>query len=533
MKKNMLFTKRFAALAAAGLLGMCCLSTGCQATPASAAVVNKKAGVPEEALIAAPDASDPQAPAAAAGAAEYKASEHWQDTIKKSPRYTVKADVDILVPDAPAYPVVKVGPLDMTQETADRLIEHFAPGAEFYRTAQQKTKAEWEQDILNLKETLAMDKEAGDEDAVQADQATIDEWTQMYEKAPESAERVPATTEYTYAYDYVAGTEDHEMGPNFIGISTIADDGSVKQFDARRAIADDPSQFPYFSYMNANYQTEEIDLSNKEMYESHRLAVEELEEPLRSEELANVDTGLANIEKRTAMYNQSPVDLAAAEKLAVDTLADLGIQDAQIVSSSKAVLEPYTGEYVEEADQDFSEHGAYFEFRRQNGGIPCHTPDMQMAPASADQYSAPIAPEKGSILLDKNGTVRWFQWESPSEVIEEVAADSKLLSLDEIKERAAEEFYRTELLTSGEYLENHDMTCEIDDMRLVMTYVNAKDDEKNALVIPAWHIKSLTRSKDENDETFVVNCGEVMLSALDGSAVLMPGALQMSGSEAA
>ena len=518
-----------AAAMLAGILGIACFTTACQPTPTAQAVVGQQESVPSSALIGTPEPVDPKAPAAPI--AEYSAAEHWSETIDKADNFKVTADIDILMPDVEAYPVEKIAPRELTQELADQLIDYFAPDAEFYRTGMQRTRAEWEELILGMRETLAEDEARGDEDAVIQDKATLEDWTLMYEKAPEKSERQPASKEYTYLYDELSGEPIEGNGPNYISISTEGEDGSIRQFDVRRRDDTDESQWPYFMYTNANWQLESMDLASRENAKTTRDDIETLEEPLRSEELERRNELDAEIERRLALYDSNTISEQAAREKAQAVLEALSVHNVQIASCEKALIGPYTGfsdgDYSDGSQENLTEPGMYLTFTRENGGIPCMERESQMIDPSAasDSYSAPFRPESGWLLLDQAGTVRCFAWESPSEAVEILAPDSELIGLSEAKERLVEELYRTELGMSEEYLYDHVMEYKITEMKLVMGYTQAENAPDDALAIPAWYMEAEGAGEDENGNSVLLNHQTLMISALDGRPILMANSL--------
>ncbi|MBD5561013.1 MAG: hypothetical protein HDQ87_11830, partial [Clostridia bacterium] len=505
----------------------------CQPTPAAEAVVNQRDNVPESAMIGESATVDPQA--TTAPAAKYAAAERWHETIDKAENFRVIADVDVMMPDVTAYPVEKVAPRELTQELADQLIEYFVPGAEFYEMDQATTKAEWEEQILAMQEALAADEARGDQDAAAQDRAAIEELTAFYENAPDQAERRAATTEFGYIRDY-SGEIMEEDGPNFINVCADGPDGTVRMIAARRGHPEDLSQFPYFMYTAASYITEQQAAANQEALGTERESAEQLEEPARSEELERLDRFEEIGNQQLPLLAANSIDLEEARRRGSELLENLGIRGVQISAADKALWAPEQRgmdaglagtDVLTGAQTNLKQPGAYLEFQRENGGIPCVSQQSQngIPNRGRREYSAPFIPERGCILFDADWNVQIFSWESPTEAVEIVAPDSRLIPVTEAEQKLVEELYRNELAVSEEYLKQMGLTYDVTELRLVMGYIDAAGEPDKALAVPAWYMRAEGTPR-HGGSGGIYNVQEVMVSALDGAPILMPGTAQ-------
>lgn len=190
------------------------LLIGCQATPEKQAVVQKKEDIPSEAIK---QADGPAETAEHYEPMPYKASEHWKENITKSEDFIINADVDVMMPEAEVYPVQKLSQMDMTQERVDELIAYFVGSdAEFYQMPLPMTKEDWEERILELKQSLAQAEAGGDGEEPELLHGYIKEAEEGWANAPEENEMKAADTKFTYRLDYETGRPTTEEGKNLL-----------------------------------------------------------------------------------------------------------------------------------------------------------------------------------------------------------------------------------------------------------------------------------------------------------------------------
>lgn len=530
-------------------LGMCSLATGCQPTPATEAVAQKQDPVAMAAAEGSAGQSDADASQAAVVQPEayepcaYKTDGHWTDTVQKNSFFTVTADVDISVPEQSSYPVEMLAPQEISQEKAKELIQYFAGDVSFYKLPLQETKADIEEQILSLKETLAMDQANGDEDAVRADQEAIEELENARAQAPEEAEHIPADLTYDYPLDY-DGQALTEYGQTVIDVAGTNADGVNVEVNVRKGGPEAGSAGAFFNFSLGALTTESVVTQSLDTVSEERAAAQEMEEPLRTEQLEYIDRNEQLDKQLKERFDLATFDVETAQTCAIAVLQELGITDMQITHCEKGLFALDTGNQHED-DWSVQEYAdtpcTYIEFARQAGGVPIVVQSSSDVPVSdanmSSMYSAPFIPEIGSIVVDGDGKVLQFSWNQPAQIVQMVSDSSDPLPFDEVKDRVADQLYFMLAAPIGLATSDGgsgDVVYQIEEVRLAMAYINAKGNPDKVLVIPAWYVKAHGSGTYTDpaaaDYPVYAYDTEVVISALDGSPVLMPGILEnMSG----
>ncbi len=543
MKNN---KKRIAALIAAGI--MMVSITGCQPTPEKEAVVNKSGGIPSDALVDAPQTDAP-----ARDSYEpmtYKVSEHWKEDITKDEKFSISADVDVMVPDVETLPVQKLTRMEMTQERVDALTAHFIQedGFVYYEMPTPLTKEYYEAEILRLKEYLASVEAGGDGETPESIRNGIREAEKQYAAAPAEAVLVPAELKFTYLRDYNTGEPRTEYGENDISVGGKGSDGVNRTIYASRSDGTD-GRGNSFSYgATIAMDTESMMLQQEEYLADERARIA-LFEDYPQDMIDELEKGEARIASLKEKYAQNTIDMDAMQKKAANLLKELEISGVQITQCEKALFTtdtaPTPSGWGSDGAVEPTEQGCYITFSRQNGGVPViaqmgggWSSDMSME----GMYSAPFSPESGSVLFDAEGNVKSFMWYEMAQESEQVSADSKLLPFAEAKERAADHLYWRYM----PYIEQDEAVREkqsyrfvIEEARLVMTYINVKNEPEAVMAVPAWQVKAqgystwLDGEMDHplNGVEMKYNEEELFINALDGSPVLMPGMQRMMEQE--
>ncbi len=533
--------KRIAALCAAVALaaGM----AGCQPTPERQAVVNKSGGIPSDALVT--QGTQAEEGTSYLDAAEYEVSEHWKEDVVKSDYFIVNADVDVKKPKVAALPVQKLTQRELSQEETDKMIAYFAgEDAEFYEFPRPLSKADFEQDILRLKESLAQVEAGGDGESPESIRSYIAEAERKYAAAPENPEWKKADTKYTFTRDWETGEPKTETGENFISIAIPDGAGGMAMISAQRPGASARAGTNFY-YSDSAYTNESSIAWTEKSIAEQEAEIEYYEEPYRSEATEDLRKQRERYETQKALFAQSMVDLDAMKQKAVGVLSDLGITGVQITMCEQALYRAETEEWGSlnyEYKEPDKPGACYVEFRRENGGVPCEAqrggswgPGMTME----GMYSSPFYPEQGSILFDETGKIRSFSWNSCMQVTEQVAADSKLISFEEAKNRAIDHLYwnNTYYLGKGETLESMKMKMryEAEEVKLIMTYINVMNEPDKVMAVPAWYFRMqgyVTYTDPEyvapgGERETRYNEDEMIINALDGSPVLPPGTAEI------
>ena len=179
--------------AALGALLMLC--GGCQKTPEKGVVTSKNDGTFEAALESTPQAAP----------AETSAAGTYTDSFENASG-TIRYELSLTAPALPtALPVVRVRPMEITPELAERTARAIFGDAEMYEYTPEHTKAELEAAILAVKESIGdwdalVEMCGGDEAAANdykaAQEARVSEMEAAYAAAPETVDRKPCDWQF-------------------------------------------------------------------------------------------------------------------------------------------------------------------------------------------------------------------------------------------------------------------------------------------------------------------------------------------------
>ena len=538
------------------ILAVCALFVGCQPTPELAPVVNKREDAIEQA--AKKEENQPQETQAAQDEqadttmpVEYEATGRWQETIEKADFFTVEADVDIMMPAVSQYPIEKLKLNEMTQEQVDKMLAYFVPeGAKFYEYPLPPTKEYYEKEIISLKQSLANVQAGGDGETPEAIQSYIDEAEANYAKAPEQLELKYVEPVYGYEKNYQTWEEDTASGKNAINIALADESGGAAASIWASRYEQDVTYGNGFGYGGGIGMSEnEIYIKDRERWLSQDEAwIKNISEddPYRAEETRRLQKERAYLEEVKAALAANSMDMEAVKGQAAALFAELGIKDVQITECVKAVYEPqklelswdYYDPNSETEQKAPTQNACYIEFSRECGGVPVKVQTSGSwnsgEERAADTYSSPFYAEAGSMLINAQGEVVDFYWHDAAEMVERVAADAELISIEEVKKRAVDQLFfsttswMTQMDEDGMEYTQPKMRFVVENAELVMTYVNVKDDPNSMLAVPAWRIGAQGYETYPADEYYdgsevMANYEEVFINALDGGVILMPG----------
>jgi beta-lactamase regulating signal transducer with metallopeptidase domain len=510
----------------AAMMLVTCVLTACQPTPETPPVVHKEEDIPKEAILqtVTPSAEVETEPVSYIEPMTYSVNEHWAETARKNDLLSIEADADILMPEAAAYPVERLERVVLTQENVDELIAYFTePGTKFYTGEDVKLKSEYEEELIRLKQELQKVLNGGDGETPESIQSYIEETERNLAKAPESYTYTYVEPAFTYMIDYETGEPRKEYGENFISVSIELPDGerqgsvSASRYEKGKNTG---SGFTYFNFSGGwnteSYFTWYDEELRQEMEDPRYLEANDDEwkkDMTRQREF--VDAGLKSMQGNN-------MDLRAAADKAVKLLEELGIEDMQLKSYEKAMFSRERSQ-----EENYTIPGCYIEFVRECGGIPSLSQSGGSFSPEQDYselYCAPFGLESVKMIISEDG-VEYFSWRGMAQEVERVAENTTLMPFDQMKQCILNYIY----FMNAEWLDHEqgEKRVKIEEMRLVTTYINAKDDPERVLIVPAWHVKAQEEYLfDQTDTWQEGNEEEFMINALDGSGILMPGILE-------
>ncbi len=498
-------------------------TSACQPTPEEPPVIPRTEDIPKEAILE--TATPPPEVKKAVEPADYSVSEHWTQMVEENDFISIEVDADILMPETAAYPVERLERVVLTQERVNELVAYFTePGTKFYTGEYVKLKSEYEEELINLKQNLQNVLNGGDGETPESIRSYIKEVENKLAEAPESHTYTYVEPVFTYRTDYETGEPREEYGENTIFVSIESPDGSrygsvsASRYEKGKNTS---SSFSYSGFSGGSniesyfiWYDEEL---RREM--ENRPPGADKDGGLWDKDMARqrefVDAGLKSMQENN-------MDLRAAADRAIKLLEELGIEGMQLKSYEKAMFSRERDE-----QEDYKIPGCYVEFVRECGAIPSLSQrGGSFSPKQdySELYCAPFNLESLSLIISEEG-VEYFSWRGMAQVVERVAENTTLMPLDEIKQRILDHVY----FLNAAWLDGERDTkrVKIEEMRLVTTYINAKDDPERVLIVPAWHIMAQEEYLfDQTDTWMQGNKDEFMINALDGSGILMPGMLE-------
>lgn len=497
--------------------------SACQPTPETPPVVRREDDIPKEAILetAAPPTEEVKN---AIEPAVYSVKEHWKETVKKNDYLTIEVDADILMPEVETYPVERLERVILTQEKVDELIAYFTePGTKFYTGEHVRLKSEYEEELIELKQSLQEVLNGGDGETPESIRSYIKEVERKMAQAPESHTYTYVEPVFTYSTDYETGEPRKEYGENTVEVSIELPDGKrygsvyASRYEKGKNTSSGFSYCGFSGGWNMESYFTWYDEELKKEAEWYAKFDDDAWKKDWARQREFVDKGLKRMQENN-------MDLRAAADSAIRVLEELGVKGMQLKSFEKAM---FSRERGKEGEEDHTIPGCYVEFVRECGGIP--STSQRGGSFSNDQdyselYCAPFYLENVSMIISEEG-VEYFSWNSMAQVVERVAENTTLMPLDKMKERALDHIF----FMNGAWLDGKrgKMRINIEEMRLVTTYINAKDDTERVLIVPAWLIKAQEEHfLEEKDVWIDGNEEEFMINALDGSGILMPGILE-------
>lgn len=491
------------------------LLSACQKTPEEAVVTDKSQGLPEGSAI--PEEKDTPK--------DLDLPKHWQETLVRGDGFvTLESDYDIEIPEVYNTPVYAWEALPMTDEFLERLCDYFANGDRIYEY-QGMTKSE----LAEKKEELEQQKSSASYLEYDAIEEALKALDKALEKAPEkNGERKyiePKLTEpqmtkeeqrgakvfindgyYPWYYDtdkkigFLARVDRIEgCDPLIRAVSYDKDVGSVSAFLYQQGIWTDQKQAERNLEMRATIGTEE----ESESYERTLSMIEQS----TCEDFTEED----------------------AKEMIENMVEDLNIQDMEVSDCVKMIGSSDTENWNElELNAPELEAGYSFRLYPQAGDVKGYTlqRSKQYENLPETSYAPTFLTACIEIMVTEDG-VKKFEWDYISEKKDMIAANTMLLSFDEIKEKLADHLFYAELsVEGGEIPPDASYIYDVKDVQLRAANVNAYEDPDAAWLVPVWVFKvgrtGVYEYDDGKIEESVLPPSVVLINAIDGGYVSVP-----------
>ncbi len=454
---------KLVAMLLAAVLLVTCFTTACQPTPEKPVVINKAEGQLEEKI------SQTELPEE-----KYEAPEKWQQDYEVyDGKLKIEIDADISMPNVTAYPVLEVIPEMVSQEMADKIIDSLFGDTPVYEIKTQRTKAELQDWLIELKAEYRKMGKDSDTHVVHTDEGesmseldrmakAIKEIEAQIETAPETVERQLLDTTFKVderGTEYIAGQAD--MGYSIPAYVRIENGGSDYPY---------ASVSYYNDVENLAYYTGESDNPTGLSFTKEQ-AVEQAQDFL--DNIGVKDMYAAHIEMLSEWENDNPVS---------EELSGYRIHFERIVSGIQVPFRIWLGTISPEDAPDFSAAES-------------------MEAASRNSYRQPIPAEELSITICEDG-IREVRWQGLIQVTQEINANAALMPFDDIKDRFAQMIsvknaYYEEVEAQGKELYQ---VLYVDRIEFGYARVPIKDEFDTFMFVPSWAFYGGTKSAEYTDE---------------------------------
>lgn len=481
------------------------LLTGCQETPKEPIVVEKNT---EDLIKAAAESQEGEIIAATVQEKVNAPSEICYESTQG--RLKVVADAKVVVPDTDKIPIINVSSGVFSQETVDRYWNELVGDTPMWEWADQPTKADIEQLIINQRQLLVDAEREINSEEMEAVNRRINELGGMYDTAPQTVDISESTsllkervnwdpvfgvidTRYmgTSGYSVKSQTELAELDDwKFIKVSnpwtgtegSIASDTSPAEITFETATLENN----YFSYgsivVNEKTELDEsvkvlLKTTPKEAIDTVEEFLKDTETPMKIYSVELINDGNEYEGKEAQHY---------AYKITCARIID---NDLCVVPIHGNMLNMYSEEYI----------------------------PMESIPS----YARPWKHERMIIRLDDDG-IFGVTWYSLLDIHDTEVEDSKLLPFSDIQSIFEKMIYITH---EPNIQEGYSMTFNISKVCLELVRVRKQNSNQSVLeglIIPVWnYYGDIELYKSGGD---LVGCAEgdhlmLTINAVDGSII--------------
>lgn len=412
-------------------------------------------------------------------------------------KLSVAVDADITVPDAAAMPIIRVKPADFSQETVDAFWKYFVGDTEMVGAQAERTKAEIEEDIVELRRKAESDPDYVGNDMAQG---LIEQLEKRYAAAPETAVQTPC-------------------------------DGKLRDFERRDPLTGAYSgQYTGVDAVSTVTGEGRITFRVRNHSEDEQIVVDEKTPYYLKDYSAWLDF------ERYDGIRQIPVKNGDDPVLPVGEAAGLGVKMTpgqardtveQFFAQTGLPMNVHSIYISHTTDKDKTDYYKYIlRCTRLVGGIPCAYAGgdymVEKKEKTGDMlYRAEWSPESLFFVVSDEG-ISSLSWGSPMDIRETVVEDSALQPFSEIQgifENMMEIKYEypgnTDLLEKAAY--------DINDIRLELCRIAEQNSIDSGLLVPAWVFYGTTAEmyagggiQDNIDKT---PRALLVINAVDGSVI--------------
>lgn len=451
-----------------------CFLIACQPTPDKPPVVGKNDGKFEAKILQTQGTSQ-----------SFSYPDNWkQDFENNEGKVTIQIDAKLEVPDVSAYPVVNVAPASFTNDDIKRMIDYFFDGKPVYDDNGKHTKSELNKYILQDKADLKTLEQSGKvhytakvftaEEIPNEKKMILDSIKQseaLYSGMPDKVERKPSKPELK-----------EESGCKWCDFVDAPSGEYSLSFQASLR-SDRTADYIWF---DKNYCS-------------------------RYDKLSDVSND------QPKGMDMSPED---AENMAKKMCADIGIGEVMTtgknIANYEGLDEKFTG--IKNSPQCY-----VFYFCKPVQGIPVtyfsdYEGTTTFGPDGNPNYIYPWVAEVIEVMVSNNGIVS-LHWDNPSAIKDTVNQNVALLSWDDIKERAVQQFRIKNIDQYGTGAGPDKLSIKIDKITLGMMHIAKKDNQNEFMYVPVWDFFGKRIFKGDSGDSPEMACSLLTINAIDGSII--------------
>ena len=443
------------------------LLSACQKTPDEEVVIgkndlNEKIGVSAEKAITVPDV--------------------WEENIKNENGDSfILFEASIVMPDVNTFSVASVQPTGFSQARASELVDYFSKGQPLIASNDTWTKAEIEEQIIELKEILTQ-AEAGNEEVGNSEeiQNQINNLMKHWETAPETHEKDIVDSTLTF---------DSELNREILDVNI--DLGKKEYANVYIVNCNEENYESTFYFQNGRIYTPAFELHGKNAKNLNTTLIDataHAEDILNSlslddYEIYTIETGIEQSNFNASAGSGQGYCITC--KLQINGLPYLFCEGRD-----------YTGITIDE------ETGFYV---------------YDATGAVVEKFAPTWDVSEIKIFIDDTG-VTGFMWNNPADKIHFENENVALLGFEAIQRICKQQ------LESTYSYNNTGIVYHIDNIELGMAAVTQKDNIGTYLLVPVWAIYGYCENNSLSDEANKSLRNEtaacfLVINAIDGSVI--------------
>lgn len=473
------------------------LFVSCQPTPNNPTVINKNDGKLEN-KINATNIPDQQITTPA----------YCKDSIQSdNENLSVNINAEIVIPDAKAYPVVAIEPYDITQETADIILNALIGDKTLYVKTNKRTTDEIMAEIQACYQYIEDDLsqyEESDPDFYSRKYQDIIEWIKyLNELLPDSTNEIKEHSRQFTGIDNELQSKDEEATRQSLQDSGFSEE-EINEMMENYNSQINRQQFicGYVDMDKANMATIEI---NKYSQNQQQVLF------YNTDHGGSISSDYVNIDVDKS--NEIKISYDDAFKTAQNLIDKIGIKDMAL--------------YVAGLSPDYNESEIQFGyvykfiFTRSFNNVPATyiSKSEYIISNQSMIYRGPWLDERMEICIDETGIVD-FKWINPVQVNEIINSNVEVLPFDDIKNIFLKQILITNAYVEGSNIQHLEIT--INRITLGLAKIARKDTD-GYMYVPAWDFFGISNTQYIGEESAYLDerygRSFMTINAIDGSII--------------